>query len=395
MNGPALEQLRTTLADTYIGGEGKFFAEESGMDLSGVQLTGPADMVWHDLLIAAEKQGRLERLVQRVSEGLRPELVQTLNTALAASQQPDTPGMPMTLMGNALARHTVIFVNPDGSTTQGVVEGDVRRIEPVQRVSNLQVAAWVQKQSFWPADLLPETLVQNLKLFYVAYWVISGEGSAQWEVDEKQKATCPTCKGTKKDQGFTCETCKGNGTTLQTVRTNTLTVRGEVKAALKNSVIENRVAGQKLECGQRQFGVVSTALGDENTPVLHPRKTNPAAASSLFEQRINDQLQNAADLKAKKAGDRIHGSVRLQDTETRTTAVETILYPIYFGTYQYKAEVRQVQADGVTGELHVEVPGEVVTKRNTQTVIIVGLVLLILLGFLVFSGIIPSMNRPS
>jgi len=127
---------------------------------------------------------------------------------------------------------------PVALTLPEVQPGDLRRL----------VDEWIWQQRGWPVELPAPTLTENLRLYFVPWWVISGTAKGKFTARVGQDRTttkkCPACKGSGQRSGGgssrqECRCCNGTGEIDATER-DMQTYDGQVEATLRYQMVQHR-----------------------------------------------------------------------------------------------------------------------------------------------------------
>lgn len=279
------------------------------------------------------------------------------------------------------------------NVTPDNIDIDISITQPQFPVTRLHEIAskWVKRQGrHWPPEITPEQLVEQLSVYYLPYWVVSGRGSGQWSasigVDHTKIAICSTCSGKGRaatvfnlmEDNAECTTCNGSGRVEKT-ETIWSSQAGFVEASVTNRVLENfDVERANLKCGKRKFDVESTWLPEDEVTECKLIPTLQTDAEAGKQRAIETILTEAKDEAQRITSDM--GYVRnLQTINLQTHDVNFYmwLYPLYLGHYLFEDELWTLQIDGVTGKMWGEVPKSVKSKqwqdRIVALLIVVGI----------------------
>ena len=261
------------------------------------------------------------------------------------------------------------------------------------------IQRWIIQQSFWPQELTAERLAQNVRVVYLAHWLVSGTGEANWSAsighNRENLEFCGHCGG----DGFTtrhrsnyeiyysdscksevselCSVCKGKGMWKKTW-TDWFDKSGRAQVSIERLVVENLSISLSIKCGKRSSSATLQPLTDSNLVVFQPETLDIAKGTSIAKEAVQRELQRQARSLAQKAGDR-YRNLKIEYRK-ENLKVRTWLYPIFQSEYSFEGEMRAVQVDGVTGEAYAEIPSSVSSKRAILTLgIIVAITIIVLI----------------
>lgn len=295
--------------------------------------------------------------------------------------------------------------------TANQIEGSVSASSPTIKQNELKqiVQNLISKQGkHWPDELNADALTDNLKLFHLPYWVVSGKGSAQWSasigVDRQVPKRCSTCGGRGRYTPIwstderRCDNCAGTGQALGT-ETFWSSQSGFVEAEASNQVRENfDSTALNLKCGDRQFKVNSFWVENTQTStynVIAPASANGTAGKHAAQLAVEDALRNKARSIASGMG-----SVRdlqVGYVQTSNEQFETWLYPMYLGYYAAGNEQLPIQIDGITKKIWAEIPSGVkdLRRKDRNRKIAYGIATLITLAiFILVADFLVMVSHP-
>jgi hypothetical protein len=262
------------------------------------------------------------------------------------------------------------------------------------------VGQWVNKQGrHWPTELTTEILIEDLSMVHLPHWVLDGNGSANWSAsigeDYKVTKVCDTCKGEGRahlvfefDEKPQCNTCNGKGVVEKTeVRWGSQSgvvhtrLNGLVRQNIFPDTIQLRLKKQDLSTSETNLDKVQA----DKITVLKPEQANKAAGTKKAEEALRDDLESIAYDTASRMGQVRDLQIAYVQSEGLNSRIW--LYPLYLGLYSYEEEELEVQIDGVTGEVHAQIPKSVKNKRMKDMLIIGGIaVIIIIIIILVLSN---------
>jgi hypothetical protein len=224
-------------------------------------------------------------------------------------------------------------------------------------------------------------------VFLRAHWILYGSASGSWSasigIDRKRNAICGSCHGRGRDNGgYLCYRCSGSGQ-LEKTETEWHSQSGVAKGILNGDVVPNIPESIEIKCGKRDYKAKESPLSTtehSNIFVLQPKSMGDQAGQSLAKKMVEIETEQDGKYAARSLGHMRNyraGYIQVESVDARAW-----LYPIYFATYQYEQEHLWVQLDGITGQVHIDVPKSVKNKRLLQWFIIfsvVGVVILILI----------------
>lgn len=252
-----------------------------------------------------------------------------------------------------------------------------------------KVQGWINKQGkHWPEELTVDAVFNNLKRVHLPYWVVSGQGSAQWSasigVDHQVTKTCGTCGGRGR---FTplwstderrCDNCAGSGKALGT-ETFWSSQAGFVEGRSNGVVRENFEPSRvKLQCGERDFKIDSQWINDDQKHMylmIAPNTvTNNDGLATAREVVKNKLKVNAHNIASDMGYVR---NLQLANVQLNNLSAEFWLYPLYLGQYNYEEEVLPVQIDAITGNIWADVPKSVKSARLKDILKVIAIIVLV------------------
>ena len=262
----------------------------------------------------------------------------------------------------------------------------------------------ISEQNFWPDDL--NTLFR-VTCLYVPFWSIKGRGVGRWSASigthHVRSRVCRSCSGTGRVESLakigaqfitggsgstktTCPKCGGGGVKEEKFTTWD---QQEANVAVDVQQLEqNTVSSLDLECGEQHVDVANFIGSDEldnSTEIVIPKITDEKSGLSLAEDIIDKKLRSSA--KNSALGDEVENFQMLYKQYENPQAI-LVLYPIYFGRYDYKDEDLNIQIDGVTGTIHMELPKSVRLKQGALTTL--GIIALIAAVIFICIAIVES-----
>lgn len=270
------------------------------------------------------------------------------------------------------------------------------------------IASWVEKQdSFWPEELTSDILTQYALLAFAPHWILDGRASGSWSAnigqDRTVYKTCSHCQGRGEWQGsdlegkprmFNCASCNGTGQTSDTV-TDWHSQSGVATGHINGKVLENVANDTPIRCGKREFSAEESWLTEpfpDDILIFEPEAVGNETGLELAEKQLRKVVHDDGYDTASGLGQVRNfklGYVNIESKEARTW-----LYPIYVSSYKYGEKEYLIEMDGITGKLHIEIPGTVRAKRILKWSAIIAAIVIIGLIFYGISNIIlPSTNE--
>lgn len=244
------------------------------------------------------------------------------------------------------------------------------------------IASWVEKQdSFWPEELTSDILTQYARLVFAPHWILDGRASGSWSAnigqDRTVYKTCSHCQGRGEWQGsnlegkprmFNCASCNGTGQTSDTV-TDWGSQSGVATGHINGKVLENVANDTPIRCGKREFSAEESWLTEpfpDDILIFEPEAVGNETGLELAEKQLRKVVHDDGYDTASSLGQVRNfklGYVNIESKEARTW-----LYPIYVSSYKYGEKEYLIEMDGITGKLHIEIPGTVRAKRRNRRI---------------------------
>lgn len=274
-------------------------------------------------------------------------------------------------------------VNP--SVSVSVSDPLINQIQVKQKISE-----WVDKQGkHWPVELTSDAIINNLNLVHLPYWVLSGQGFANWSasigVDRQVLKECGTCSGRGRytpiyaNNEQRCDNCAGSGKALAT-ETFWSSQSGFVEASVNNRVRENFDKSKiDLQCGDRNFKINRYWVDDEQKSEIQtipPHAATERDAMLIAQDTAKDELRLNADDIARGLG--YVRNLQLVNIQVNNLESELWFYPLYLGYYSYETEILPVHIDAITGKFWVKTPKKVKSARTKEYLKIAGIIALII-----------------
>ena len=272
------------------------------------------------------------------------------------------------------------------------------------------VGAWMERQSFWPAELTASVLTKDMMLVHVPYVVGEASGTARWSavvgIEKEVFVPCSECRGKGFVYSFqekkTCGTCEG---TRQVVET-------EVERRSESGLVEGEVV--VIECcapdsytgawreppdisSGKMLGVdVSGVERDDDPRYLSGEDllTVPSNVRSLdglhncVSAALIQELERNAHGIAEKVGS--VEDLQLASVDYRSRDGSLRLYPVLVGSYEFGDANRQVHIDGHTGRVWVQLPGTVRFKRIVKWTLIIAIGISATVGLAWYNGLFAT-----
>ena len=269
------------------------------------------------------------------------------------------------------------------------LSGTVTITQPISdsQVKDL-VQTWISRQDkFWPSELTTDVLTRNLQCVYAAHWILYAKASGTWAasigVNHERYEICSSCKGKRGRWGkniygdatfYECGSCGGKGQVRKTF-TVWNSQSGVANASLNGRVVENIANDIRIRCGKRDLKANESLLSppfQSDILVLQPKNTGDVAGQRIAENLVHAEVKRDAQSTASGLG-------RVRDLQIAYVNVEgvqarTWLYPIFLGIYHFEEALHLVEIDGVTGNLHIDVPKSVRNKRILNALKIIAII---------------------
>ena len=235
--------------------------------------------------------------------------------------------------------------------------------------------SWVEQQGkYWPAELTAAVLTGTKQTVYTPAVVIAERfvASAPWaavvSIAHTRHVPCPRRPHTS---GETCSRCWDRGFVEETYYEKK-SESGYVNTELNAGWYRVEASGGGVrKCGEASM---STAVGSVdlavNTKDFRAALTMPSTVRSaeglktFVTQKVLDTVQSDARSIAGKIGsveDIQLGEVNVDPLPPGNSFLH--LYPIILSEYEYRGQTRQVQIDGVSGKMWVQLPRSVKAGR--------------------------------
>ncbi len=221
---------------------------------------------------------------------------------------------------------------------------------------------WRHKDgALWPKDVTVATLAAQLKLVYVAHWVIQGYGWVDWRGEEHRKRS-----------KYHHEVIPHSG-----VATITLEQHIEPNFAPTCGL-------RALKCGARDETMQRLPLDDTQASKLSVLAINP---KNDPEKVVRATLNKSLRKKAQASAMALNAMWSLEITPARVERIQAAqwLYPFYLGQYECGGETLSVQIDAITGAVYVDPPKNVrqARRENIMIVLMGAVAVLVILAVIV------------
>lgn len=239
------------------------------------------------------------------------------------------------------------------------------------------IVSWIEKQdSFWPEELTFDILTRNAQLAFAPHWILDGKASGSWSAsigqDRTVHKTCSSCHGRGEWQGtdingkprmYNCSSCGGTGQKSETV-TDWHSQSGVATGSINGKILENVANDTPIRCGKRELSADEHWLAEpfpNDILIFEPEVVGNEAGLALAEKHLEKSVYDDGYNSASGLGQVRNFKLGYVNIESK--GARTWLYPIYVANYNYGEQEYLIEMDGITGKLHIEIPGAVRAKR--------------------------------